>query len=65
MNQQTELRPAAIYARVSTERQDADLSISAQLKELREYAKNNGYIVVREYVDEARSGTDANGGSWT
>ena len=60
MNQQTELRPAAIYARVSTERQDADLSISAQLKELRKYAKNNGYIVVREYVDEARSGSDAN-----
>ena len=46
----------ASYARVSSEKQDADLSISAQLKALREYALRNGYIVVREYVDEAESG---------
>jgi DNA invertase Pin-like site-specific DNA recombinase len=46
----------AIYARVSSERQDIDLSISAQLKALREYASRNGHIVVREYVDEAESG---------
>ena len=59
MDQNTELNPAAIYARVSTDRQDVDLSISAQLKELREYAKNHGYVVVREYMDEARSGSDA------
>ena len=30
--------------------------VSAQLRALREYAKKNGYIVVREYVDEAESG---------
>ena len=47
---------AAIYARVSSERQDVDLSISAQLRALREYATKNGYIVVREFVDEAESG---------
>jgi len=46
----------AIYARVSSERQDIDLSISAQLKALREYASRNGYSVVKEYVDEAESG---------
>lgn len=46
----------AIYARVSSDRQDMDLSISAQLKALREYASRNGHIVVREYVDEAESG---------
>ena len=46
----------AIYARVSSERQDVDLSISAQLKALREYASRNGDEVVREYVDEAESG---------
>ena len=46
----------ALYARVSSEKQDTDLSISAQLKALREYASRNGHIVVKEYVDEAESG---------
>ena len=47
---------AALYARVSSERQDVDLSVSAQLRALRDYADKNGYIVAREYVDEAESG---------
>ncbi len=51
-----EFRKAAIYARVSSERQDVDLSISSQLKALREYASRNGYLVAREYIDEAESG---------
>jgi len=46
----------AVYARVSSERQDIDLSISAQLKALREYAWRNSHSVVKEYVDEAESG---------
>jgi len=46
----------ALYARVSSERQDIDLSISAQLKAMREYASRNGQTVVKEYVDEAESG---------
>lgn len=46
----------AIYARVSSERQDIDLSISAQLNALREYASRNGHAVVKEYIDEAESG---------
>jgi site-specific DNA recombinase len=50
---------AAIYARVSSEKQDVDLSISAQLKALREYATRNGHEVVREFVDEAESGKTA------
>ena len=33
-----------------------DLSVAAQLRALRDYAKNNGYTVAREYVDEAESG---------
>lgn len=45
-----------LYARVSSERQDIDLSISAQLKALREYASRNGHTVIKEYVDEAESG---------
>jgi len=46
----------AIYGRVSSDRQDVDLSISAQLKALREYAAKHGYMIAKEYVDEAESG---------
>ena len=48
--------PVALYARVSSERQDVDLSVSAQLRALREYAEKNGCVVAREYIDEAESG---------
>ena len=48
--------PAALYARVSSDRQDVDLSVAAQLRALRDYAGKNGYLVVREYMDEAESG---------
>ncbi len=48
--------PAALYARVSSDRQDVDLSVAAQLRALRDYADKNDYLVVREYVDEAESG---------
>ena len=56
MNQNTDYTPVALYARVSSDRQDVDLSIAAQLRALRDYANKKGYIVVREYVDEAESG---------
>ena len=56
MNDRLDLIPAAIYARVSSDRQDVDLSVSAQLRALRDYAERNGYLVAREYVDEAESG---------
>lgn len=46
----------ALYARVSSEAQDVSLSISAQLKALREYADKNEHVVVREFVDEAETG---------
>ena len=52
----TPATPAALYARVSSDRQDVDLSVAAQLRALRDYAKNNGYSIAREYVDEAESG---------
>ena len=52
-------KKAAIYARVSSDKQDVDLSISAQLRALREYAERNGYSLVREFVDEAESGRTA------
>ncbi len=46
----------ALYARVSSDRQDVDLSVAAQLRALRDYANKNGYLVAREYIDEAESG---------
>ena len=48
--------PAALYARVSSDKQDVDLSVSAQMRALRDYAEKNDYLVAREYVDEAESG---------
>ena len=60
MSERHDYTPVALYARVSSDRQDVDLSISAQLRALRDYANKNGYIVVREYVDEAESGRIAN-----
>ena len=56
MNDRTDYTPVTLYARVSSERQDVDLSVSAQLRALRDYAEKNGYLVAREYVDEAESG---------
>jgi len=56
MNDRFDLTPVALYARVSSDRQDVDLSVAAQLRALRDYAGKNGYMIVREYVDEAESG---------
>ena len=56
MSERPEPTPVALYARVSSDRQDVDLSVTAQLRALRDYADKNGYVVVREYVDEAVSG---------
>ena len=56
MSELPELTPVALYARVSSDRQDVELSVAAQLRALRDYADKNGYVVVREYVDEAKSG---------
>ena len=47
---------AALYARVSSDSQDVDLSISAQLRSLRDYAAKHNCEIVSEYIDEAESG---------
>ncbi len=60
MNMPSDHVPAALYARVSSDRQDVDLSVAAQLRALRDFAERNGYRVVREYIDEAESGRVAN-----
>lgn len=50
---------AALYARVSTMRQaDNDLSIPDQLRQLNEWCKANGHLVVHEYVEPGASATD-------
>ena len=56
MSNKHDATPAALYARVSSDRQDVDLSVAAQLRALRDYAAKNGYLVAREFVDEAESG---------
>ncbi len=49
----------ALYARVSTTRQaDNDLSIPDQLRQLHEWCKANGHLVVHEYVEPGASATD-------
>ncbi len=52
MNTSTKPTKIAIYARVSTQDQDPGL----QLSELRQYIKDRGWTVYREYVDKGQSG---------
>lgn len=47
---------AAAYARYSSDNQREE-SIEAQLRAIKEYAKKEGYTIVKIYVDEARSAT--------
>ena len=46
----------AIYARVSTERQEKEHTIGSQLEALRVYAAKHGMEVVEEFADEGYSG---------
>jgi site-specific DNA recombinase len=47
---------AAIYARVSSERQEKEHTIGSQLEALRAYAAQNGMEIVEEFTDEGYSG---------
>ena len=49
----------AVYARVSSDKQDVNLSITAQLKALRKYALEHNYHIVAEFVDEAETGRNS------
>jgi len=44
-----ELKTAACYIRVSTDKQE-ELSPASQLKEIRKWAKDNGYILTDDYI---------------
>ena len=51
-------RPAAIYARVSSDRQKENHTITSQTAALKEYAQTHDYLVPTEWVfeDEGYSG---------
>ena len=48
---------AAAYARYSSDNQ-RDESIDAQLRAIHKFADENGYQIVREYIDRAKTGTN-------
>ena len=42
---------AVLYARVSSKEQEEGFSIPAQLKLLKDYARENGLKIIREFID--------------
>ena len=44
------------YARVSTARQEEERTIEVQLGTLRDFARERGYTIVKEYIDDGWSG---------
>ena len=56
MKTTTYIKKAVAYARFSSDNQRAE-SIVAQLHDIREYAKREGYVILAEYKDEAKSAT--------
>jgi len=55
MQELSEMR-AAIYARVSSEKQEKEHTIGSQLEALRNYAAQHGMNIVEEFTDEGYSG---------
>jgi len=56
------MKTAALYARVSSERQKEEQTIGSQTEALKEYAQANGYTVMPEWIfqDEGYSGAILN-----
>jgi site-specific DNA recombinase len=52
----TSAKLIAIYARVSTARQEEDGTVETQLGVLRDYARRHGHTIVKEYIDDGWSG---------
>lgn len=46
----------AVYARVSSEKQEREETIESQVRALREYAQKNSYTIIEEYLDNGYSG---------
>ena len=53
------LKKAAIYARYSCGKQ-TEQSIEGQIRVINEFAQRNGYTIVTEYIDRAKSAKTAN-----
>ena len=51
------MKIAAYYARVSTSRQENEETIENQIMAVKEFAKEKGLIIAKEYLDEGWSGT--------
>jgi site-specific DNA recombinase len=51
-----EIKLIAVYARVSTARQEEEHTIGTQLSAVREFAEKKGYTIVKEYIDDGWSG---------
>jgi len=58
MDQYTEktIKVIAIYARVSTAKQEEEQTVDNQIHELEDFAKRNGWMIVKRYVDDGWSG---------
>lgn len=48
---------AALYARVSTGRQEKEKTIRSQMLAIQEFAKEKGHTIVKEYLDDGWTGT--------
>lgn len=53
------MKSAVIYARYSSYGQQ-EQSIDGQVRACKEYAKRNDYLIIKEYIDRAKSGTNDN-----
>lgn len=50
---------AVIYARYSSDNQREE-SIDAQIRAAKDYAERNGHVVIKTYIDQAKSATSDN-----
>lgn len=49
-------RTVALYARVSTQRQEQEATIDSQIGEIEQYAHAHGYQILDRYLDNGYSG---------
>ena len=50
------MKKAAIYARVSSDRQKKDMTIESQIAELKKQVAKSGDELVKEYIEDGESG---------
>src|SRR6516164_11307368 len=52
------MKRAALYARVSTDRQKEDQTIESQLFELKKQIARSGNVLVKEYIEDGHTGRE-------